>query len=116
MPGLADLAAQAAVGRKKSIRDIMRPADKRDGGLQAKVLRRSFGLGRFDETHASRRRAGRTLSNRTMRAPVVEIAHILGQNLPQMALIEDEDVAQALGPDRSEEITRPVGRCVLLQE
>jgi hypothetical protein len=51
-----------------------------------------------------------------MRAPVVEIAHILGQNLPQMALIEDEDVAQALGPDRSEEITRPVGRCVLLQE
>ena len=45
--------------------------------------------------------AGRTLSNRTMRPPVIEIAHILGQNLRQMALIEDEDVVQALGPDRS---------------
>ena len=34
-------------------------------------------------------------------APVVEIADILGQNLRQMALIEDEYVVQALGPDRS---------------
>jgi len=30
-----------------------------------------------------RRRSGRPLSNRTMRAPVVEIADILGQELPQ---------------------------------
>src|SRR5215472_1006324 len=36
-----------------------------------------------------------------MRAPVVEIAGILRQNLPQMALIEYEHVVQALGPDRS---------------
>ena len=36
-----------------------------------------------------------------MRAPVVEIAGILRQNLPQMALIEYEYVIQALGPDRS---------------
>jgi hypothetical protein len=47
------------------------------------------------------RRAGRTLSNRTMRLPVIEIADILGQNLRQMALIEDEYVVQALRPDRS---------------
>ena len=36
-----------------------------------------------------------------MRAPVVEIADILGQDLLQMALIEYENVVQALGPDRS---------------
>jgi hypothetical protein len=36
-----------------------------------------------------------------MGAPVIEIACILGQNLGQMALIEDEDVVKALGPDRS---------------
>jgi len=36
-----------------------------------------------------------------MRPPVIEIAHILGQNLRQMALIEDEYVVQALGPHRS---------------
>src|SRR6516162_6715773 len=49
----------------------------------------------------SRGRAGRTLSDRTMRAPVVEIADILGQDLLQMALIEYEHVVEALGPDRS---------------
>ena len=36
-----------------------------------------------------------------MRAPVVEIADILGQDLLQMTLIEYENVVQALGPDRS---------------
>jgi hypothetical protein len=36
-----------------------------------------------------------------MRPPVIEIAHILGQNLRQIALIEYEDVVKALGPDRS---------------
>jgi hypothetical protein len=36
-----------------------------------------------------------------MRAPVIEIADILGQGLLQMALIEYEHVVQALGPDRS---------------
>jgi hypothetical protein len=36
-----------------------------------------------------------------MRAPVVEIADILVQDLLQMALIEYENVVQALGPDRS---------------
>src|SRR5262245_1292056 len=50
---------------------------------------------------ACSRCAGRPLSQRTMRAPVVEIADILRQNLPQMALIEYEYVIQALGPDRS---------------
>jgi len=34
------------------------------------------------------RRAGRALPDRTMRAPVVEIAEILAQDLLQMALIE----------------------------
>ena len=34
-----------------------------------------------------------------MRAPVVEIADILGQDPLQMALIEDEHVIQALGSD-----------------
>ena len=47
------------------------------------------------------RRAGCTLSDRTMRAPVVEIPGILGQDLLQMALIEYEHVVEALGPDRS---------------
>src|SRR5215469_5099152 len=47
------------------------------------------------------RRAWRPLSYRPMRAPVVEIADILGQDLLQMALIEYEHVVQALGPDRS---------------
>ena len=46
-------------------------------------------------------RAGRPLSQRSMRTPVVEIADILGQHLLQMALIEDEHVVQALAPDRS---------------
>jgi len=46
------------------------------------------------------RRAGCTLSDRTMRAPVVEIADILGQDLLQMPLTENEHV-QSLGPDRS---------------
>ena len=41
------------------------------------------------------------MSNRTMGAPVVEIADILGQDLLQMPLIEYEHVVQALGPDRS---------------
>src|SRR6516225_1341635 len=45
------------------------------------------------------RRAGRTLSDRTMRAP--EIADILGQDLLQMPLLEYEHVVQALGPHRS---------------
>ena len=47
------------------------------------------------------RRAGRPLSQRPMRAPVVEILDVLGQDLLQMVLIEYEDVVQALGPDRS---------------
>src|SRR5262249_43025991 len=47
------------------------------------------------------RRAGRTLSNRTVWAPAVEVADILGQYFLQMALVEDEHVVQALGPDRS---------------
>ena len=42
------------------------------------------------------RRAGRALANRAMRAPVVEIADILTQDLLQMALIEYEHVVQAL--------------------
>ena len=46
-------------------------------------------------------RAGRPLSQRSMRAPVVEIADILGQDLLQMALIEYEQMVEALGPDRS---------------
>src|SRR5215472_9038565 len=46
-------------------------------------------------------RAGRALSHRPMRAPVVEITDILGQDLLQMTLIEYENVVQALGPDRS---------------
>jgi hypothetical protein len=45
--------------------------------------------------------AGRTLPNRAVRAPVVEITDILGQDLRQMAVIEDEHVVQALRPDRS---------------
>jgi hypothetical protein len=36
-----------------------------------------------------------------MRAPVVEIDDILGQDLLKMALIEYEHVVQALRPDRS---------------
>jgi hypothetical protein len=36
-----------------------------------------------------------------MRAPVVEIADKLGQDLLQMPLIEYEHVVEALGPDRS---------------
>src|SRR5262249_42560433 len=50
---------------------------------------------------ARRGRAGRPLSYRPMRAPVVEIADILTQDLLQMTLIEYEDVVQALRPDRS---------------
>ena len=48
-----------------------------------------------------RRRAGRALPDRTMRAPVVEIADILAQDLLQMALIEYEHMVEALDPDRS---------------
>src|SRR5215472_6216352 len=51
---------------------------------------------------ACSRCAGRPLSQRSMRAPVVEIADILGQDPLQMALIEDEHVIQAVashGPD-----------------
>src|SRR5215468_4286808 len=48
-----------------------------------------------------RRRAGRALPDRTMRAPVVEIADILAQDLLQMPLIEYEQMVEALDPDRS---------------
>src|SRR6516225_4992761 len=50
---------------------------------------------------ACSRCARRPLSQRSMRAPVVEIADILGQHLLQMTLIEDENVVQALAPDGS---------------
>jgi hypothetical protein len=46
-------------------------------------------------------RAGRPLSQRSMRAPPVEITDIFGQDLLQMALIDDEHVVEAFGPDRS---------------
>src|SRR5262245_52807617 len=45
--------------------------------------------------------AGRPLSQRSMRPPIVVIANIFGQDFLQMALIEDEYVVQALGSDRS---------------
>ena len=45
--------------------------------------------------------AGRPLSKRSMRAPVVEVADIFGQGPLQMALIEYENVVQTLGPDGS---------------
>src|SRR5215831_19543715 len=45
-------------------------------------------------------RAWRPLSYRPMRAPVVEIADILRQDLLQMVFIEYEHVVEALGPDR----------------
>ena len=45
--------------------------------------------------------AGRPLSQRPMRTPVVEITDIFGQDFQQMVLIEDEQVVQALGPGRS---------------
>src|SRR5215813_5980698 len=48
-----------------------------------------------------RGRAGRALSDGTMRAPVVEIADILRQDLLQMALIEYEQMVEALASDRS---------------
>src|SRR5499426_2090405 len=41
--------------------------------------------------------AGRPLSQRSMRPPIVVIANIFGQDLLQMALIQDEHVVQALG-------------------
>src|SRR5215467_4226176 len=50
---------------------------------------------------ACSRCAGRPLSQRSMRAPVVEIADIFGQDLLQMVLIENENVIQALGSDGS---------------
>src|SRR5215510_2578108 len=50
---------------------------------------------------ACSRCAGRPLSQRSMRAPVVEIADILGQDPLQMALIKYENMVQALAPDRS---------------
>jgi len=49
----------------------------------------------------ARGRAGGPLSNRAMRAPVVEITYILGQDLLQMALIENQHVIQTFGSDRS---------------
>src|SRR5215510_791998 len=48
-----------------------------------------------------RGRAGRALSDGTMRAPVVEIADILRQDLLKMALIEYEQMVEALASDRS---------------
>jgi hypothetical protein len=50
---------------------------------------------------ACSRCAGRSLSHRSMRAPVVEIIDIFGQGLLQMTLIEDEHVVQALSSDGS---------------
>jgi hypothetical protein len=45
--------------------------------------------------------AGRPLCQRSMRAPVIKITDIFGQDFLQMALIEDEHVVQALGSDGS---------------
>ena len=39
------------------------------------------------------------MSQRSMRAPAVEIPDILGQDFLQVALIDDEHVVEALGPD-----------------
>ena len=82
------------------MRDIMRRADRRDGGLQGQVLRLCLRLGRDDAAHMAPARR-RPLSQRSMRAPAVEITDIFGQDPLQMALIEDEHVVQTLCPDGS---------------
>src|SRR5260370_34148333 len=41
------------------------------------------------------------LTDRAMRAPAIEILHVLRQHYPQMALIEDEQVIQTFGPQGS---------------
>jgi hypothetical protein len=77
-------------------------------GLLINVMMASEHRNRDDHTslitsmrRAFSRCAGGPLSQRSMRAPVVEIADIFGQDPLQMALIEDEHVVQALGSDGS---------------
>src|SRR5262249_36377924 len=76
----------------------MRPTHKHDGDLRARVLLRSFQLERVDEWH---RGAGRTLSNRAVWAPPVEVVDILGKAFLERGLMGDNRVAGPLGPDRS---------------
>jgi hypothetical protein len=47
---------------------------------------------------------------RTVWAPVVEVADILGQGFLEIALIEDEHVVQGLCPDRSHLMQQRGGR------
>src|SRR5262249_45032303 len=78
-------------------------------GLLINVMKASEHRNRDDDLslstsirRACSRCAGGPLSERSMRAPVVEIADIFGQDPLQMALIEDEHVIQAVashGPD-----------------
>jgi len=58
-----------------------------------------------------------------MRTPAVELTDIFGQDLLQMALIEDEHVVQSLGgegrplpPRLAQEITREIERLGLVQQ
>src|SRR5262245_16285030 len=93
----------------------MRRADRRDGGSKHRSCDNLSGLSAWMRRVCCRR-AGRALANRAMRAPVVEIADILTQDLLQMALIEYEHVVHALtdhaalgdrvGPRRSERRAR----------
>src|SRR5262245_56882930 len=73
----------------------MRRADRRDGGSKHRSCDNLSGLSAWMRRVCCRR-AGRALANRAMRAPVVEIADILTQDLLQMALIEYEHVVHAL--------------------
>jgi hypothetical protein len=49
---------------------------------------------------SERRRTGRTLPNRPVWPPVVEVANILSQRASWMALAEDEHEVQTLGSGR----------------
>jgi hypothetical protein len=55
----------------------------------------------FGSTYVDRRRAGGPLPIRAMRAPAIKIIDVLCQNLLQMALVENQQVIQTLGSDRS---------------
>jgi hypothetical protein len=94
----------------------LRAAAIRSCGLLINVMKPSEHRYRDDlsSLSASMRRAcsrcaGRPLSQRSMRAPAVEITDIFGQDLLQMPLIEDEHVVQALGSDGSHPSARGVG-------
>src|SRR4029077_15824311 len=86
------------VGRKFEICSVMQPSGKRDAAHPALA---SPPLCRSGDPALPGRVSKGLVAYRAMRAPLVEVRDVLGQNPAQVTFTEDEYVIQALLPSRS---------------